>query len=652
MDEVSSDALVQGRDAYRRHDWDSAYQLFKSRDASQPLAPEDLERLSWAAYWTARYAEALELLERAGRGYGLVGDSRAEARVVLHQARFHFEQNHAAVAAGLGARAANLLADEPECAEQALMAWSVAALALSNGDLEAAREQAQRAREIGRRVGDRDAEAMGLLWLGHVYLFEGRVAEGIALHDEATAAATSGELGPFASGAIYCSVIVACRNRADWRRAAEWTERADRWCDRESVAFFPGLCRVHHGEVLRFRGKFQDAERDVLEGRDLLLASSPRMAGMALQELADIRLCIGDLEGAEEACRHALELGFDPQAALARLHLARGDAKGALAAIERALADDPFSAESHATLLPAKASIALAAGERDAARETVAELEALAAELDTPAPLAAAARARGELELSEGRGERAIAQLRRAWKAWCELDASYDAAQTQFLLATAYESEGDLGAATMELESALSSFERLGAKIDARRASELLASLAARSSGGLPPTRLTKTFMFTDIVDSTKLVELLGDEAWDKLQRWHHRTLRSCFESHNGEEVSQEGDGFFITFSTADAALDCAIAIQRALATHRTEHGFAPRVRIGLHTAEALQRGSDYSGKGVHTAARVAGAGGADEILASRAVLVAASDRFSCADERQLELKGLASPIVAMRINW
>ncbi|MBW2271268.1 MAG: hypothetical protein JRH16_22170, partial [Deltaproteobacteria bacterium] len=599
-----------------------------------------------------RYAEALDLLERAGRGYGQVGNSRAAARVLLHQARFSFEQNDTAVASGLFARAASLLADEPECAEQGLMAWSAAATALSGGDLEAAREQAQRAREIGRGIGDRDAEAMGLLWLGHVHLLEGRVAEGIALHDEATAAATSGELGPFAAGAIYCSVIAACRNRADWHRAAEWTERADRWCDRESVSFFPGVCRIHRGEVLRFRGKFRDAERYLLEGHELILAASPRIAGWALQELGQIRLCVGDLDGAEEACRNALQLGFDAQTLLARLRLARGDAKGALAAIGRALDDNPFSSESHAILLPAKVSIALAAGERDAARETVVELEALATDLDTPAPLAAAACARGELELSEGRSGPAIAQLRRAWKAWCELDAPYDAAQTQCLLATAYESEGDLGAATMELESALSTFEKLEAKSDARRARERLAGLAARNSGGSPPTRLTKTFMFTDIVDSTKLVEVLGDEAWDNLQRWHHRTLRSSFDAHDGEEVSHEGDGFFITFSAADAALDCAIAIQRALATHRTEHGFAPRIRIGLHTAEALQRGSDYSGKGVHTAARVSGAGGADEILASRAVLVAAGDRFSGDDERQLELKGLASPIAVMRIDW
>jgi len=652
MGEADGDTLVQARDSYQRHEWESAYQSFKSRDASQPLAPEDLEQLSWAAYWTARYTEALDLLERTGRGYGLVGNLRAAARVALHQARFSFEQNDAAVAAGLWARAANFLADEPECAEQGLMAWSAAAMALSQGNLEAAREQAERAREIGRRVGDRDAEAMGLLWLGHVYLFERRVAEGVALHDEATAAAMSGELGPFIAGVVYCNVIVACRNRADWQRAAEWTERADRWCDRESVSFFPGLCRVHRGEVLRFRGKFRDAERDILEGHDLLVAASPRIAGWALQELGEIRLCVGDLQGAEEARRNALQLGFDPQTLLARMRLAQGDAKGALAAIGRALDDNPYSAESHAILLPAKVSMALAAGEKDTARETVAALEAVARDLNTPAPLAAAARARGELELSEGQSMPAIAELRRAWKIWCELDAPYDAAQTQCLLATAYEREGDLDAASLELESALSSFGKLGATLDAGRAREHLAGLAAKGRGGSPPTRLTKTFMFTDIVDSTKWVEMLGDEAWDDLQRWHHRTLRSCFEAHEGEEVSHEGDGFFIAFSAADTALDCAIAIQRALATHRTDHGFALRIRIGLHTAEALQRGSDYTGKGVHTAARVAGAGAADEILASRAVLVAAGDRFSCADERQLELKGLVSPIAVMRIDW
>jgi class 3 adenylate cyclase len=338
---------------------------------------------------------------------------------------------------------------------------------------------------------------------------------------------------------------------------------------------------------------------------------------------------------------------------LAQLRLAQGDAAGALAAIKRALADaGAWHRENHANLLPGLVSIALAAGDRDAAREAVLQLETLAVTLDTPAPAAAAAGARGELELAEGRSADAIADLRRSLTGWCDLEAPYEAAQVQTLLATAYHREGDVGAATMELESARSAFEKLGAELDAGRVREQLAGMAVRRATGSPSIRLTKTFMFTDIVDSTKMIEAVGDAAWDSLKRWHHRTLRSCFERHGGEEVDHAGDGFFVAFPAADAAIDCAIAIQRALAAHRDEHGFAPAVRIGLHTAEALRREDEYAGKGVHTAARIAASGGAGEILASRDALAAAAGRFTYAGERSVSLKGLTTPITVVRIDW
>ncbi len=75
--------------------------------------------------------------------------------------------------------------------------------------------------------------------------------------------------------------------------------------------------------------------------------------------------------------------------------------------------------------------------------------------------------------------------------------------------------------------------------------------------------RVVKTFMFTDIVRSTHLLELLGDEAWQDLLRWHDEALRAEFASHDGEEVSATGDGFFVGFVSPDAALACAVAIQR-----------------------------------------------------------------------------------------
>jgi class 3 adenylate cyclase len=157
--------------------------------------------------------------------------------------------------------------------------------------------------------------------------------------------------------------------------------------------------------------------------------------------------------------------------------------------------------------------------------------------------------------------------------------------------------------------------------------------------------------MFTDIVSSTNLVEALGDEAWDHLLRWHDQTLRSLFAGHGGEEVNRIGDGFFVAFDRPEPAVRCAVDIQRALERHRVEHGFAPRVRIGVHEAEATREGSDYQGRGVHEAARIAGAAGADEILVSAAI-AAALDGAAVSEPRRLSLKGFREPVEVVAVDW
>jgi ferredoxin len=105
--------------------------------------------------------------------------------------------------------------------------------------------------------------------------------------------------------------------------------------------------------------------------------------------------------------------------------------------------------------------------------------------------------------------------------------------------------------------------------------------------GRSPTQRVQRTFMFTDIVGSTNLLEAMGDEAWQSLLSWHDKTLRVLFSEHRGEEVTATGDGFFVAFESPDDALACAAAIQRGLAEHRTNAGFAPQVRIGVHASDA-----------------------------------------------------------------
>ena len=159
--------------------------------------------------------------------------------------------------------------------------------------------------------------------------------------------------------------------------------------------------------------------------------------------------------------------------------------------------------------------------------------------------------------------------------------------------------------------------------------------------------------MFTDIVTSTDLIGLIGDDAWGELLRWHDRELRSSFAHHRGEEVNSTGDGFFVAFERAADGLECAVDIQRRLAKHRREHGFAPLVRIGLHATEATRKGRDYQGRGVHVAARIGAAAVGEEILVSGAALSEiSSNRFGLSEPRQLTLKGVDEPIEVRSVTW
>jgi len=172
--------------------------------------------------------------------------------------------------------------------------------------------------------------------------------------------------------------------------------------------------------------------------------------------------------------------------------------------------------------------------------------------------------------------------------------------------------------------------------------------VADRRSG---PQTAHRTFMFTDIVGSTNLAEALGDEAWERLLRWHDDMLRDLVRQGGGEIVNTTGDGFFAAFESAESAVGTAIAIQRALRDHRASSGFALAVRIGLHAAEATRRGADYSGMAVHVAARIGALAEGGEILASAGTVAAAGDP-STTGSRVAPVRGATAPVEVAAITW
>ncbi|HUO72808.1 MAG TPA: adenylate/guanylate cyclase domain-containing protein [Solirubrobacteraceae bacterium] len=647
MSMVAPDPLAAGRDAFARRHWEDAFGLLTAADRERPLAPRDIESLAEAACWTRRYDDMLELLERAEAGYEREGDCRGAARTALALTREHYQRNHDAPMGAWMMRAARLLDGQPDCHETGLLLWmKVRGLLFIADDLPGALAAARELVELARRLGDPDLEALALLDEGHALISLGQAQEGSALLDEATALAMTGASDLTTAGTVYCSTIFACRNIGDWQRASQWTDESLRWCERNSVSGFPGLCRLHRAEIIRLRGSLSDAQLEAEDACAELRAWAPRYAGWAYNEVGEIRRRRGDLAGARSAFAESLEVGFDPQPGLALLRLDEGDPAAALIAINRRLQDrDVFTQESRVLLLPAQVTIALAAGDLAVAHAALAELDDAVAEYDSVARSACAAVARGEVAVAEARTEDAVAALREGCRLWATIGARFEAAQARVLLGRAYGLADDAQAARLEWDGARKTFAELGAWTEEQRVDRLLNDLTRN-------VRQQQTFVFTDIVDSTRLVELLGDDGWDTLLAWHDRTVRECLSEHHGREIKHEGDGFFIAFEAAQPAVEFAIALQRSFDLHRREHGFAPRLRIGVHAAEATRRGGDFFGHGVHVAARVAAAGSGDEILATASTLADAGDRVTTMPVNAIALKGVTEPVEIAKVDW
>jgi branched-chain amino acid transport system substrate-binding protein len=138
----------------------------------------------------------------------------------------------------------------------------------------------------------------------------------------------------------------------------------------------------------------------------------------------------------------------------------------------------------------------------------------------------------------------------------------------------------------------------------------------------------TVTFLFTDMEGSTRLLSSLGRERYGEVLAEHHRLLRDAFAAHGGIEVDTQGDAFFVAFRTAADAVAAAAAGQRALAEHEWPTDVQVRVRMGLHSGEALLEQARYVGVAVHRAQRVSSAAHGGQVLLSNSTRELVADEL------------------------
>lgn len=469
-----SQALERGRKSLRRQAWGDAFQNLSAADRDGPLEPADLEKLAQAAHLTGKEPESADLLARAHQGYLSQGEIQRAARCAFWLGFTALINGDQAQSSGWLARAERLLNGQNDCVEKGYLLLPVGYRAVHGGDAATAHKTFVQAAGFGERFGDKDLVTLALQGQGRSLLRQGEIARGVTLLDEAMVAVRTGEVSPNIAGSVYCSVIEACGEIFDLRRAREWTAALQQWCTSQpDLVPYRGHCQISRAEILQLHGSWQEALDEAQHACDRLSHPTPRPAlGAAFYRLAEVHRVRGEFAQAENAYRQASRWERMPQPGIALLRLAQGLVDAASAAI-RHVADAVQDPGKRSRVLDAYVEIMLAAKDVTAARAGANELSDIAHRLNAPLLHAMAARAEGAVLLAEHDSRAALAPLRRSLSAWRDLEAPYDEARVRVLIALACREQENYDTADMELEAAREVFQLLGAAPDLARVEAL-----------------------------------------------------------------------------------------------------------------------------------------------------------------------------------
>jgi DNA-binding CsgD family transcriptional regulator len=485
---MEDESLALGRTAFEQRKWSAAYTRLAAADKASPLEPDDLDRLATAAYLVGEDTASVDVRGRAYHGFLERGESVRAARSAFWLIfTIYGKPDFQAQATGWQARARRLLSEcSEECAEHGLLLCGSAFQRARAGDFETAYSEFKEAARIGARFKDPDLTALARHGEGRALVTMNRSVDGFAMLDEVMVAVTSGEVGPMIAGVVYCSVISACHDLFDLRRAQEWTTALAGWCATQpDLVPFRGSCLIRRSELLQLHGEWQDAIGEVQRACERLASRGNESdAGAAYYQQAELYRLRGEFEKAEEGYRLASRAGRKPDPGLALLRLAQGQTEAAGVAIRRVL-QEVQTVRMRAQALSASVEIMLASHDVPAARSAADELKVIADKLDAPFLRAASAQALGAVALAAGNVDASIESLREALSEWQELDAPYPLAQVRTLIGLAYRKLGDEDGARLEFDAAQEAFERLGAAPDTARLTALLTPTTRPLSGGL-----------------------------------------------------------------------------------------------------------------------------------------------------------------------
>ncbi|HEX6871726.1 MAG TPA: LuxR family transcriptional regulator, partial [Micromonosporaceae bacterium] len=316
--------LDEGRRSFAHFAWTQAHDSLTAADRMHPLDLDDLERAAIAAHLAGREADSAAAWMRAHAISAGHSDPGRAARCAFWLAFRLLNVGEEAQANGWATRAQRVLDGAGyDGVERGYLRYLAGLRAIFSGDAASAYDAFAESAMIGGRFGDLDLLTLARHGQGRALIFLGRVTEGMTLLDEVMVAITAGEVSPLVVGDTYCSVIEACQQILDIRRAQAWTEALHRWCGLQpDLVPYRGQCLIHRAEMLQLRGAWREAADEAIRACRRLSDPPGQLAlGAALYQQAELHRLHGECDAAEAGYRLANEAGRDPQPGLALLRL-------------------------------------------------------------------------------------------------------------------------------------------------------------------------------------------------------------------------------------------------------------------------------------------------------------------------------------------
>ncbi len=190
-------------------------------------------------------------------------------------------------------------------------------------------------------------------------------------------------------------------------------------------------------------------------------------------------------------------------------------------------------------------------------------------------------------------------------------------------------------------------------EVDGRAVVEFLGKIQEPNPGDPWVATAFRTILFTDMVGSTSLTQRLGDAKAIQLMREHDTIVRRELSAHAGTEIDHAGDGIMASFLSVVRAIECATAIQRAIADHNASAAEPIRVRMGMSAGEPVTASDRLFGSVINVAARACASADGGQIFATSVIKdLSLGKGFTFLDRGDAELKGFDEPVRLFEVDW